>query len=129
MEEVVLPMKILIIDDEEDIRDIARFALGQIGKMNVVEAETGDQGIQMAATERPDVILMDVLMPGMDGPAALAELRKNPATAEIPIIFLTARSAKSEIDHLKSIGADGVLNKPFDPITLADEVEAVLKGR
>lgn len=129
MEEVVLPMKILIIDDEEDIRDIARFALGQIGKMNVVEAETGDQGIQMAAKERPDVILMDVRMPGMDGPAALAELRKNPATAEIPIIFLTARSAKSEIDHLKSIGADGVLNKPFDPITLAEEVEAVLKGR
>ena len=80
-------MKILIIDDEEDIRDVARFALGQIGKMNVVEAETGDQGIRMAATERPDVILMDVLMPGMDGPATLAALRKNPATAEIRLFF------------------------------------------
>jgi len=122
-------MKILIVDDEEDIRQIARFALSQIGSMNVVEAESGKEGVRMAAAERPDVILMDVFMPGMDGPATLAELRKNPVTAEIPVIFLTARSAQSEIDHLKSIGADGVLNKPFDPITLADEVEAVLKGR
>ncbi len=122
-------MKILIVDDEEDIRQIARFALSQLGSMNVVEAESGNEGVRIAAAERPDVILMDVFMPGMDGPTTLAELRKNPVTAEIPVIFLTARSAKSEIDHLKSIGADGVLNKPFDPITLADEVEAVLKGR
>jgi CheY-like chemotaxis protein len=122
-------MKILIVDDEEDIRQIARFALSQVGSMKVLEAENGSEGVRIAVEEKPDAILMDVLMPGMDGLAALVELRKNPGTSAIPVIFLTAHSSPSEMEKLKSIGAAGVLNKPFDPITLADEVEAVLKGR
>ena len=122
-------MKILIVDDEEDIRQIARFALSQVGSMKVLEAENGTEGVRIAAEEKPDAILMDVLMPGLDGPATLVELRKNPGTSTIPVIFLTAQSSPSELNKLKSFGAAGVLNKPFDPITLADEVEAVLKGR
>ncbi len=122
-------MKILIVDDEEDIRQIARFALSQVGSMKVIEAENGTEGVRIAAEEKPDAILMDVLMPGLDGPATLVELRKNPGTSTIPVIFLTAQSSPSELNKLKSFGAAGVLNKPFDPITLADEVEAVLKGR
>jgi CheY-like chemotaxis protein len=122
-------MKILIVDDEEDIRQIARFALSQVGTMKVLEAENGSEGVRIADAEKPDAILMDVLMPGMDGPATLAELRKNPATSAIPVIFLTAHASPSELDRLKGIGAAGILNKPFDPITLADEVEAVLKGK
>jgi CheY-like chemotaxis protein len=122
-------MKILIVDDEEDIRQIARFALSQVGTMKVLEAENGSEGVRIADAEKPDAILMDVFMPGMDGPATLAELRKNPSTSAIPVIFLTAHSSQSELAKLKGIGAAGILNKPFDPITLADEVEAVLKGK
>jgi CheY-like chemotaxis protein len=121
-------MKILIVDDEEDIRQIARFALSQVGSMKVLEAEDGNEGLRIAAAEAPDAILMDVLMPGLDGPATLAELRKNPGTSAIPVIFLTAHASPAELNKLKDMGAAGVLNKPFDPITLADEVEAVLKG-
>ncbi|HSE42458.1 MAG TPA: response regulator [Acidobacteriota bacterium] len=121
-------MKILIVDDEEDIRQIARFALSQVGSMNVLEAENGNEGLRIAAEENPDAILMDVLMPGLDGPATLVELRKNPETSQIPVIFLTAQASPAELNKLKDMGAAGVLNKPFDPITLAEEVEAVLKG-
>ena len=122
-------MKILIVDDEEDIRQIARFALSQVGCMKVLEAENGRRGRTDRGEEKPDAILMDVFMPGLDGPATLVNCVKNPGTSTIPVIFLTAQSSPSELNKLKSFGAAGILNKPFDPITLADEVEAVLKGR
>ena len=122
-------MKILIIDDEDDIRKIARLGLGRVGKMDVVDASSGSEGVQKAIDEKPDAILLDVMMPGMDGPATLAALRNNPATAGIPIVFLTAKAMASEIERLKGLGAMGVLTKPFDPMALAAQVRAVLEKK
>lgn len=119
-------MKILIVDDEADIRRIARLGLSRVGKMDVSEAGNGAEGIERARAERPDVVLLDVMMPAMDGPATLAALQADPATAGIPVVFLTAKAMPSEVERLKGLGAAGVLTKPFDPMTLAAELRAIL---
>jgi CheY-like chemotaxis protein len=119
-------LKVLIIDDEGDIRRIARLGLSRVGKMDVVDAESGTEGVRKAQEERPDAILLDVMMPGLDGPSTLAALRANPATASIPVVFLTAKAMTSEVDRLRDLGARGVLTKPFDPMTLARDLRAVL---
>ncbi len=119
-------MKVLIIDDEDDIRRIAALSLGKIGKMEVVDASGGAEGVRKAASERPDAILLDVMMPGLDGPATLSALRSNPATAEIPVVFLTAKAMASEIERLMGLGARGVLTKPFDPMSLPQELKTCL---
>jgi len=121
-------MKVLIVDDEDDIRRIARIALTKVGKMDAIEASSGAEGVRMAATERPDVVLLDVMMPGLDGPSTLAALRSDAATAPVPVIFLTAKAMASEVERLKGLGARGVLTKPFDPMKLASEVMAILQG-
>jgi len=120
-------MRILIIDDEADIRRIAHLALGRVGAMDVLEAPSGAEGLRKAEDNRPDAILLDVMMPGLDGPSTLAALRSNPATAGIPVIFLTAKAMLSELERLRGLGAAGVLTKPFDPMTLAGHVRAALK--
>jgi len=119
-------MKVLIIDDEDDIRRIACLSLTRVGKMEVVDASGGPEGVKKAASERPDAILLDVMMPGLDGPATLAALRSNPATAEIPVVFLTAKAMASEIERLLGLGARGVLTKPFDPMSLPQELKSCL---
>ena len=122
-------MKVLIIDDEEDIRQIASLSLGILGGLEVVEAEGGSDGVDKATSEKPDVILLDMMMPVMDGPSTLAALRDNPSTKEIPVIFLTARAMTSEVERLKSMGAAGILTKPFDPTSLASQVKQILDER
>lgn len=119
-------MKILIVDDDDDIRRIARLALTKVGKMEVVEAHGGADGVRKALQEKPDVILLDVMMPLVDGPATLAMLRGDPATARIPVIFLTAKALRSEVERLRGLGAAGVLTKPFDPLTLTSQVREML---
>ena len=119
-------MKILIIDDEDDIRRISRLALGRVGGMDVVDASSGDAGMALALTEMPDAILLDVMMPGRDGPGTLALLKAEPRTAHIPVIFLTAKAMSTEVDRLRALGAAGVLTKPFDPMSLAASVRAIL---
>ncbi len=119
-------MKVLIIDDEPDIRRIARLGLARVGGMEVVDAANGAEGIARAKAERPDAVLLDVMMPGLDGPSTLARLREDPETASIPVVFLTAKAIAAEVDRLKSLGAAGVLTKPFDPMTLARELRATL---
>jgi len=119
-------MKVLIIDDEDDIRRIACLSLSRVGKMEVVDASGGPEGVRKAASERPDAILLDVMMPGLDGPATLSALRSNPATAEIPVVFLTAKAMASEIERLLGLGARGVLTKPFDPMSLPQELKSCL---
>lgn len=120
-------MKVLIVDDEDDIRRIARIALTKVGRMDVVEASSGTEGVRKAAEERPDVVLLDVMMPGLDGPSTLAVLLSDPATASLPVIFLTAKAMASEVERLKGLGARGVLTKPFDPMKLASDVRTILK--
>jgi CheY-like chemotaxis protein len=121
-------MKVLIIDDEADIRRIARLGLSRVGGMDVCEASSGSDGLRRAAEEKPDAILLDVMMPRMDGPATLAALRSDPATAAVPVVFLTAKAMGTDLEGLRALGARGVLTKPFDPMTLAAELRAVLGG-
>ena len=120
-------MKILMIDDEADIRLIARVSLSRIGGMEVIEADNGAEGVQRAAQEKPDAILLDVMMPLMDGAATLSALRANAATAAIPVIFLTAKVLRSEIERLQALGVAGVLTRPFDPLTLPDQLRRILQ--
>jgi len=122
-------MKVLIIDDDADIRSIARLSLSRLGGMEVVEAASGAEGVRKAQDEKPDVILLDMMMPAMDGSATLAALRAQPATAATPVIFLTAKAMRAEIDRLRALGAAGVLIKPFDPRTLPGEVRALLESQ
>ena len=117
-------MKILIVDDEGDIRRIARLGLSRLGGCDVVEAGGGREALEQARATQPDVILLDVMMPGQDGPATLAALRADAGTCAIPVLFLTAKAMPSEVARLTALGAAGVLTKPFDPRTLADEVRA-----
>ena len=119
-------MKILVIDDEPDIRKIARLSLSRVGGMEVVEAGSGPEGVRKAEAERPDAILLDVMMPGIDGPETLALLRAGESTSKIPVLFLTAKAMSAEIGRLKALGARAVLTKPFDPMTLPAEVKAAL---
>jgi two-component system OmpR family response regulator len=117
-------VKVLIIDDDADIRSIAAMSLTRLGGMDVIEAGGGAEGVRTARTEAPDVILLDMMMPAMDGLETLAALRSQPATARTPVIFLTAKAVGRDIERLTALGAAGVLIKPFDPRTLAENVRA-----
>jgi CheY-like chemotaxis protein len=92
----------------------------------VTAVSSGAEAISEAITAPPDAILLDVMMPGLDGPSTLAQLRQNPATAGIPVIFLTAKARSSQHDTLLELGATGVLVKPFDPMQLSNQVAALL---
>lgn len=119
-------MRILIIDDEDDIRRIAAISLSKLGGMDVVEAGSGTEGLKKAREGAVDAILLDVMMPGLDGPSTLAALRSDPRTASIPVIFLTAKAMAAELDRLNGLGVAAVLVKPFDPRTLSAQVGAAL---
>lgn len=119
-------MKVLLVDDEEDVREIARLSLGRVGGMEVCEVASGREALAAAAREKPDFILLDMMMPEMDGPATLHALHANPETTAIPVVFLTAKALPSEIERLRQLGAVGIITKPFDPMTLAGEVRRLL---
>ena len=119
-------MRILVIDDEDDIRRVIRLSLVSLGGLEVVEASNGPDGVREAEHTRPDAIVLDVMMPSMDGPETLAVLRANPATAAIPVVFLTAKVLASEVERLEALGAVGVLTKPFDPVTLPGQLRDIL---
>jgi len=119
-------LKILVIDDEDDIRRISRLALERVGGMEVADAANGAEGIEKAVSGAPDAILLDVMMPERDGPETLSLLKGDPRTAHIPVIFLTAKAMAPEVERLRALGAKGVLTKPFDPMSLAASVRAIL---
>ena len=118
--------KLLLIDDEEDIRDVAALSLETVAGWDVVVASSGAQGIARAIEHLPDAILLDVMMPGMDGPTTLRELRLNPVTAKIPVMLLTAKVQASDQRRFADLGVEAVLFKPFDPMTLSTQISAVL---
>ncbi len=120
-------IRILHVDDESDIRDIVDLSLGLNPDFRVRACSSGAEAIKAAAEWSPYLILLDVMMPGMDGPATLVQLRKNPRTSVIPVVFMTARAQAREIDQFLALGAQGVISKPFDPMTLATEVEDQLR--
>jgi CheY-like chemotaxis protein len=119
-------MKVLIIDDEEDARSICSMSLGLLAGDVVFEAANGREGLKKAEEHLPDVIILDLLMPEMDGTETLRNLRKNPKTAKIPVIFLTVKGRFSEFDELKDLGALGVITKPFDPTKLSGQIQEIL---
>ncbi|HEX4758115.1 MAG TPA: response regulator [Terracidiphilus sp.] len=118
--------KVLIIDDEDDIREVAALSLESVAGWEVITASSGSQGLARALEHQPDAILLDVMMPGMDGPTTFRELRKNPATAKIPVLLLTAKVQSSDQRRFADLGVEAVLFKPFDPLTLSDQIAGVL---
>jgi CheY-like chemotaxis protein len=119
-------IRILVVDDEPDIREVVDVSLGLDRELTMRACASGADALVMAAEWSPSLILLDVMMPLMDGPTTLANLRKNPRTAHIPVLFLTARTQSGEIEQYISLGAQGVLSKPFDPMTLATSVRSYL---
>jgi len=118
--------RILIVDDEDDIREVAQMSLEMVAGWEVIPARSGDEGVRLAAEHRPDAILLDVMMPGMDGPATAERLRDRPETAEIPVILLTAKVQPADRRRLEALGVAGVLAKPFDPMELAGQISGLL---
>jgi CheY-like chemotaxis protein len=121
--------KILIIDDEDDIREVAALSLESIAGWDVVTASSGAQGLARAADYHPDAILLDVMMPGMDGPTTFRELRRNPATSAIPVLLLTAKVQSTDQRRFADLGVNAVLFKPFDPLTLSTQICDILGWR
>lgn len=115
-------LRILHVDDEPDIREVVDMALSLDPELTVQSCASGGDALMAAAEWLPDLILLDVMMPGMDGPATLAQLRDSPNTSGIPVVFMTARAQPRELQHFVSLGAEGVISKPFDPMTLAISV-------
>lgn len=117
-------IRILYVDDEPDIREVVDISLGLNPNFEVRACSSGAEAITAAAEWSPFLILLDVMMPGMDGPTTLTELRKNPQTSAIPVVFMTARAQTREVEHFIALGAQGVISKPFDPMTLASQVQS-----
>ena len=115
----------LVVDDDPDVRTVARLALSVDGTVEVIACADGESAISIAAGFDPDVILLDVMMPDLDGPTTLARLRNIPALAKVPIIFLTARALPAEIQSLMALDAAAVLSKPFDPMGLLPTVREI----
>ncbi|MCW3016397.1 MAG: response regulator receiver protein [Solirubrobacterales bacterium] len=120
---------ILLVDDEDDIREVAAISLQAVGGWRVSCASSGADGIAKAIAERPDAILLDVMMPDVDGPTTFKRLWDDPQTRDIPVILLTAKAQAADRHRFEELGVAGVLTKPFDPMTLSDEVAAILAPR
>lgn len=116
---------IFLIEDEEDIRTVASIALGKVGGFTVTGYASGQEALDQLESRSPDLILLDVMMPGMDGPEVLEKLRQTAAGKDLPVVFMTAKVQPQEVAHYKSLGAMDVIAKPFDPMTLADQVREI----
>lgn len=118
--------RILIIEDDDDIREVASATLEISAGWEVLTAASGGEGVERAAAERPDAILLDVMMPDMDGPTTFRRLRESESTAAIPVILLTAKVQPTDRSRFVDLGVTGIIAKPFDPLTLAEQVSAIL---
>ena len=118
--------RILIIDDEDDIRMVAAMSLETVAGWDVIEANSGRQGIEKASSEQPDAILLDVMMPEMDGPTTLLKLKASGNTAHIPVLLLTAKVQGADQRRFAEMGVEAILFKPFDPLTLALQISTAL---
>ncbi len=121
--------KILYVEDETDIQTVAKLALESVGGFEVLICSSGAEAIEEAPGFGPDILLLDVMMPGMDGPDTLVALQGLEKLKDTPAIFLTAKAMPSEIKRYKDLGALDVIPKPFDPMTLADRVRSIWKSR
>jgi two-component system OmpR family response regulator len=121
--------RILYVEDEPDIQAVARIALETVGGFTVQICNSGEDALQAAVEFAPDLLLLDVMMPGMDGPTTLKELRNLPQLQNTPAVFMTAKVQPQEVEQFKSYGALDVIAKPFDPMALSSQIAAVWQGR
>ncbi len=117
--------RILHVDDERDIQEIAKITLEAVGGFAVETCASGREALDKVVGFAPDVILMDVMMPGMDGPMTFQELRKIPEVSKVPVIFMTAKAQANEINKYLELGAVGIITKPFDPMTICDQIKEI----
>lgn len=120
--------RILHVDDSEDMREIVLLSLETIGGLEVKQASSGAEALEMALPYVPDLFLLDVMMPEMTGPELMKNLRRLPEFATTPVVFLTAKAQVEELAELNSLGALAVMTKPFDPMHLAEEVVELWQG-
>jgi CheY-like chemotaxis protein len=118
--------RILIIDDEDDIREVAALSLEATAGWHIFTASSGAAGIALAAAEQPDAILMDVMMPDVDGPTTFRSMQQHPDIAHIPVLLLTAKVQGVDQRRFAGLGVAAILFKPFDPLTLAEQISEVL---
>lgn len=116
---------ILYVEDDPDIRAIAELALGTVGGFQLLPCRGGQEALETLGSTRPDLILLDVMMPGMDGPETFRAIRRQEDHADIPVVFMTAKIQPNEVKDYLDMGALGVIAKPFDPMTLADQVRTL----
>jgi len=116
---------VLLVDDEPDIRAVGEIALAHIGGWDVAVACDGEEALALVRTKRPDVVLLDMMMPGMDGLQTLAHLKADPDTSTLPVIFMTAKVLPTEIENYMASGAIGVIPKPYDPVNLSVRITEI----
>jgi len=119
---------ILLVDDDANIRKLAKMSLEKVGGYQVATAASGQEALDMLNVARPDVIVLDIMMPGLDGATILSRLKESVEHASIPVILMTAKVQCQEMDELLARGAVGVIIKPFDPLRLPEEIEQMLSG-
>jgi CheY-like chemotaxis protein len=119
---------ILYVDDEPDIREVVQMSLSLVEGLDVQVCESGERALALLPQLKPDLVLLDVMMPGMDGPSTLQKMRTIPALAKIPVVFMTAKAMPQEVARFRELGAVSVIAKPFDPIQLGNQVIAVWEG-
>jgi len=121
--------KILYVEDEMDIQSVAKIAIETVGGFTLKVCSSGDEALNEAESYAPDLFLLDVMMPGLDGPSTLVKLREIASLSQVPAIFMTAKVQSSEIDELLQLGALGVIPKPFDPMTLATQIKKIWESQ
>ncbi|HSN86495.1 MAG TPA: response regulator [Thermoanaerobaculia bacterium] len=117
--------RILFVEDDPDIQTVARMALEAVGRFTVLACSHGAEALDKVAGFTPDLILLDVMMPGMDGPATLEALRRLPEAADVPVVFMTAKVQAQEVARYRELGAVDVIAKPFDPMALSETVRSI----
>ncbi len=124
------PLKsLLYVDDDADIREIVEMSLSLDGGLKVLTSDGGERALLKMRVEQPDLVVLDVMMPGMDGPTLLRRMRSDPELARIPVIFMTAKARTNEVGRLRELSAIGVIAKPFDPMTLGKQVRALWEAQ
>ena len=119
---------VLYVDDEPDIREIVDLALGLVDGLQVHVCESGERALQVLPDITPDLVLLDVMMPGTDGPTTLQRMRADPRFANIPVVFVTAKAMPAEVARFRGLGAVAVIAKPFDPMQLGQQIVAIWEG-
>jgi CheY-like chemotaxis protein len=117
--------RICYVEDDEDIQRIVRMSLERVGKMTVEIVTDPLRAIEAMSAFKPDLVMLDWMMPGMDGPTLFRKMKEMPAVQSLPVVFITAKASQRELDELKSLGAAGTISKPFSPKDLPDQLRAI----